>query len=108
MSCEFLQFDTWNGEARLSLRALQPDPFATFANGTEVGATLRGRVTKLVPFGAFVQVADGIEGLVHLSELASAPVETPDEVVQVSDRVSVTVMEIDVERRRLLLSRRQA
>ncbi|WP_308286973.1 S1 RNA-binding domain-containing protein [Streptomyces liliiviolaceus] len=108
VSCEFLQFDTWNGEARLSLRALQPDPFATFANGTEVGATLRGRVTKLVPFGAFVQVADGIEGLVHLSELASAPVETPDEVVQVSDRVSVMVMEIDVERRRLLLSRRQA
>ncbi|MGW6012826.1 S1 RNA-binding domain-containing protein [Streptomyces sp. NPDC055210] len=108
VSCEFLQFDTWNGEARLSLRALQPDPFATFADGTEVGATLCGRVTKLVPFGAFVQVADGIEGLVHLSELAPAPVETPDEVVQVADQVSVMVMEIDVERRRLLLSRRRA
>ncbi|WP_405545306.1 S1 RNA-binding domain-containing protein [Streptomyces phaeochromogenes] len=108
VSCEFLQFDTWNGEARLSLRALQPDPFATFTEGTEVGQILRGRVTKLVPFGAFVQVADGIEGLVHLSELAWAPVEAPAEVVQVADEVSVVVMEVDVERRRVVLSLRQA
>ncbi|MFC8196431.1 S1 RNA-binding domain-containing protein [Streptomyces sp. NPDC057298] len=108
VSCEFLQFDTRNGEARLSLRALQPDPFATFADDTEVGQTLSGRVTKLLPFGAFVQVADGIEGLVHLSELARTPVETPEEVVQVGDQVSIVVMEIDVERRRLLLSLRHA
>ncbi|MFS8197135.1 S1 RNA-binding domain-containing protein [Streptomyces sp. CWNU-52B] len=108
VSGEFLQFDTWNGEARLSLRALRPDPFAAFADSTEVGAVLRGRVTRLVPFGAFVQVADGIEGLVHLSELAPTAVATADEVVQVADQVSVVVTEIDVERRRLLLSRRQA
>ncbi|MEU6228056.1 S1 RNA-binding domain-containing protein [Streptomyces sp. NPDC047042] len=108
VSCEFLQFDTWDGEARLSLRALGPDPFATFADETEVGQTLRGRVLKLVPFGAFVQVADEVVGLVHLSELALTPVESPEQVVQLDDQVSVVVKAIDVERRRLTLSRRRA
>ncbi|MFG2342006.1 S1 RNA-binding domain-containing protein [Streptomyces yangpuensis] len=106
--CEFLQFDTTNGEARLSLRATQPDPFQTFAEATTVGQTLRGRVTKLVPFGAFVQVANGIEGLVHLQELTWTPVEAPEAVVQVGGEITVVVTEIDRERRRLSLSRRQA
>ncbi|WP_331720600.1 S1 RNA-binding domain-containing protein (plasmid) [Streptomyces sp. NBC_00161] len=107
VSCEFLYFDTWNGEARLSLRATQPDPFQTLADSISVGQTLHGQVTKLVPFGAFVQVADGIEGLVHLQELAATPVETPEEAVQVGDEVSVVVIEVDRPRRRLSLSRRQ-
>lgn len=77
VSCEFLQFDTTNGEARLSLRATQPDPFQTFAEITTVGETLQGRVTKLVPFGVFVQVTKDIEGLVHLQELSWTPVEAP-------------------------------
>ncbi|MGI5140051.1 MULTISPECIES: S1 RNA-binding domain-containing protein [unclassified Streptomyces] len=106
--CEFLQFDTWNGEARLSLRATQPDPFLVFADGVAVGRTLRGRVTKLVPFGVFVQVADGVEGLVPLAELGPAPVAAPEDVVQVGDEVSVTVMDIDRRRRRLTLSQRSA
>ncbi|GAA2461804.1 hypothetical protein GCM10010433_75120 [Streptomyces pulveraceus] len=108
VSCEFLQFDTANGEARLSLRATRPDPFQAFADSTTVGQTLQGRVTKLIPFGAFVQVADGIAGLVHLQELAETPIEAPEEVVQVDDKVVVVVTEIDRERRRLALSRRQA
>ncbi|MGH1555798.1 S1 RNA-binding domain-containing protein [Streptomyces sp. L7] len=76
VTCEFLQFDDWNGEARLSLRAMRPDPFAVFAEGVTVGQPLRGQVTKVLPFGVFVRVADGIEGLVHLRELAELPVET--------------------------------
>ncbi|MFF5365788.1 S1 RNA-binding domain-containing protein [Streptomyces sp. NPDC013187] len=108
VSCEFLQFDTWNLEARLSLRATQPDPFQAFADGVVTGRKLHGQVTKLVPFGAFVQVADGIEGLVHLRELAWTPVRTPSDVVRVGDEVTVVVTEIDAERRRLTLSRRQA
>lgn len=107
VSAEFLQFDTWNLEARLSLRATQPDPFQTFADRTAVGQKLHGRVTKLVAFGVFVQVADGIEGLVHLRELASTPVESPSDVVQ-AEEVTVVVTEIDRERRRLVLSRRQS
>ncbi|MEW2288561.1 S1 RNA-binding domain-containing protein [Streptomyces sp. NPDC047841] len=108
VSCEFLQFDTWNLEARLSLKATQPDPFQVFADATAVGQKLPGRVTKLIPFGVFVQVADGIEGLVHLRELAWTPVEAPADVVQVGDEITVVVTEIDRERRRLSLSRRQS
>ncbi|MER5435056.1 S1 RNA-binding domain-containing protein [Streptomyces sp. NPDC002588] len=108
VSCEFLQFDTWNGEARLSLRAMQPDPFTVCADGLAVGRTLRGRVTKLVPFGVFVQVADGVEGLVPLPELSAEPVSVPDGVVQIGDEVSVMVTDVDRQRRRLTLSRRRA
>ncbi|MFE2595720.1 S1 RNA-binding domain-containing protein [Streptomyces sp. NPDC059396] len=107
VACEFLYFDTWNGEARLSLRATQPDPFEAFAEGMTVGRTLDGQVTKLAPFGVFVQVADGIEGLVHLEELAWTPVEAPEDAVRVGDEVTVVVTDIDRERRRLTLSRRQ-
>ncbi|MFC8343150.1 S1 RNA-binding domain-containing protein [Streptomyces sp. NPDC057280] len=107
VSCEFLQFDTWNLEARLSLKAAQPDPFQRFADAVAVGQKLSGQVTKLIPFGAFVEVADGLEGLVHLRELAWTPVETPSDVVRVGDEVTVVVTEIDRERRRISLSRRQ-
>ncbi|MFJ9359385.1 S1 RNA-binding domain-containing protein [Streptomyces mirabilis] len=108
ISCEFLQFDTHNLEARLSLKATQPDPFQVFADNIAVGQELSGQVTKLIPFGVFVQVADGIEGLVHLRELACTPVETPSDVVQVGDKMTVVVTEIDRDRRRLTLSRRQS
>ncbi|MER7681725.1 S1 RNA-binding domain-containing protein [Streptomyces sp. NPDC096934] len=108
VSCEFLQFDTWNGEARLSLRAMQPDPYLTFVDGIVVGQRLSGPVTKLVPFGVFVEVADGIEGMVHLSELSPVPVSAPEDVVQVGDELTVVVVDVDRERHRLSLSRRQA
>ncbi|MGI5350622.1 S1 RNA-binding domain-containing protein [Streptomyces sp. CA-250714] len=107
VSCEFLQFDTWHAEARLSLRATRQDPFQAFADRTPVGRTLHGQVTKLVPFGAFVRVADGIEGLVPLRELTRTPVDAPEDAVRVGDEVTVVVTEIDRQRRRLALSRRQ-
>jgi ribosomal protein S1 len=66
---EFLAFDTSNGEARMSIRATQPDPFRDFARAVPVGHVLRGEVTKLVPFGVFVRVRDGVEGLVHRDDL---------------------------------------
>ncbi|MFF7391431.1 S1 RNA-binding domain-containing protein [Streptomyces scabiei] len=108
VDCEFLQFDTWNGEARLSLRALQPDPLQEFADRVGVGRRLSGRVTKLVPFGVFVEVGAGIEGLVHLSELTLEPVESPGGVVQVGDEINVVVTEVDRVRRRVVLSRVRA
>lgn len=106
VACEFLAFDTTNGEARLSLRATQPDPFQHFAHAFQVGQILHGSVTMLVPFGAFVRVADGIEGLIHLSALSATPIETPDQAVQIGDEVTVAITEIDLARRRLGLSRR--
>ena len=72
------------------MRATQPDPFQAFADGTTAGRTLDGQVTKLIPFGVFVQVAEGIEGLVPLRELAWTPVTAPEEVVRVGDAVKVT------------------
>ncbi|MEU7607115.1 S1 RNA-binding domain-containing protein [Streptomyces sp. NPDC041003] len=107
VACEFLQFDTWNGEARLSLRAMQPDPFQAFADRVAAGQVLDGKVTKLVPFGVFVQVADGIEGLLHLREFAGEPVGSPEDVVQVGDPIRVVVTETDRVRRRVSLSQRE-
>jgi ribosomal protein S1 len=107
VSCEFLQFDTWNGEARLSLRATKPDPFVTLADAITVGQTLRGPVTGLISFGAFVEVTDGIVGLVHLRELSWEPVEAPEDVVRVGEEITVVVIEIDRQRRQLFLSLRQ-
>jgi small subunit ribosomal protein S1 len=67
-----------------------------------------GEVTKLVPFGAFIRVFDGIEGLVHISELAERHVEIPEQVVQVGDSLFVKIIDIDLERRRISLSLKQA
>ncbi|NUS17835.1 MAG: S1 RNA-binding domain-containing protein [Streptomyces sp.] len=107
VSCEFLRFDTTNLEARLSLRATQPEPFGEFADRVAVGQELRGEVTKLVPFGAFVRVSDGIEGLVHRQDLATPPPEAVSDVVRVGEEITVVVTELDRARRRLALSRRQ-
>ncbi|WP_218148034.1 S1 RNA-binding domain-containing protein [Lentzea xinjiangensis] len=96
VSRKMLQFDTSNGEARLSLRATQPDPFHVFADRLTTGRRLRGRVTELAAVGAFVEVADGVEGLVPLGELDENPVTAPEEVVQVGDEVSVLVTEFDL------------
>ncbi|MEU2354340.1 S1 RNA-binding domain-containing protein [Streptomyces misionensis] len=89
------------------MKATQPDPFQAFTVTIAVEQKLPDQVTNLVTFGAFVQVADGIEGLVHLRELAWTPVKTPSDIVQVGDKVTVVDTEIDRERRRLALSRRQ-
>ncbi|MFF0746891.1 S1 RNA-binding domain-containing protein [Streptomyces sp. NPDC004111] len=108
ITCEFLQFDTTNGEARLSLRATRPDPFQEFADRTHAGQRLRGRVTKLIPFGFFVEIAPGIEGLVHRDETVPTPAGTWDEAVRVGDGTTVVVVEVDRERRRIRLSSRLA
>ena len=101
VSCEFLQFDTSNGEARLSLRALQPDPVRAFLNQASVGQVLHGTVTNVVPPGVFVRVADGVEGLVPLEELTR-----PAEELQVGAEITVAVISISREQRRLALSQR--
>jgi small subunit ribosomal protein S1 len=69
-----------------------------------VGDELEGKVTKVVAFGAFVEILEGVEGLVHISELAQQHVENPREIVQPGDDVKVKILEIDSERRRLSLS----
>src|SRR5699024_2961561 len=92
----------------LSLKATQEDPWQLFARTHAIGEVVPGKVTKLVPFGAFVRVEDGIEGLVHISELAQRHVELPEQVVTVDQDVFVTVIAIALERRRISLSLKQA
>jgi small subunit ribosomal protein S1 len=92
----------------LSLKATQEDPWQQFARTHAIGQVVPGKVTKLVPFGAFVRVDDGIEGLVHISELAERHVEIPEQVVQVGGSIFVKVIDIDLERRRISLSLKQA
>ena len=108
VTVEVLDVDMDRERVSLSLKATQEDPWQQFARTHQIGHVVPGKVTKLVPFGAFVRVDDGIEGLVHISELAERHVELPEQVVQVGDDIFVKVIDIDLERRRISLSLKQA
>ena len=108
VNVEVLDVDLERERVSLSLKATQEDPWRQFARTHEVGDVIEGRVTKLVPFGAFVEVDDAIEGLVHISELAEHHVEKAEDEVKVHDRVPVKIIDIDLDRRRISLSRKQA
>jgi len=108
VTVEVLDVDFERERVSLSLKSTQEDPWQHFARTHQMGQVVPGEVTKLVPFGAFVRVSDGIEGLVHISELAGRHVEIPEQVVQVGDSVFVKVIDIDLERRRISLSLKQA
>ena len=108
VTVEVLDIDLDRERVSLSLKATQEDPWRQFARTHAIGQVVPGKVTKLVPFGAFVRVQDGIEGLVHISELAERHVEIPEQVVNVGDDLMVKVIDIDLERRRISLSLKQA
>ncbi|MBL8928793.1 MAG: 30S ribosomal protein S1 [Kineosporiaceae bacterium] len=108
VTVEVLDVDMDRERVSLSLKATQEDPWQQFARTHAIGQVVPGKVTKLVPFGAFVRVDEGIEGLVHISELAERHVEIPEQVVQVNDAIFVKVIDIDLERRRISLSLKQA
>jgi small subunit ribosomal protein S1 len=108
VTVEVLDVDMDRERVSLSLKATQEDPWQHFARTHQIGQVVPGAVTKLVPFGAFVRVEEGIEGLVHISELAERHVEMPEQVVQVGNEIFVKVIDIDLERRRISLSLKQA
>ena len=103
---EVLDVDMERERVSLSLKATQADPWKEFAENHRAGQVIDGEVTKIVPFGAFVRVADGIEGLVHISKLSEEHVESADQVVQVGQAVRVKVEDVDIARRRVSLSMR--
>ena len=105
---EVLDVDLDKERISLSLKATQTDPWQEFADSHEVGQLVYGRITKLVPFGAFVQVGDGIEGLVHISEMAAHHVDLPEQVVNPGEELWVKIIDIDLQRRRISLSIKQA
>ncbi len=99
-----LDIDRDRQRISLGLKQTQEDPWQRIVDTYNVGDELAGKVTKVVTFGAFVEILDGVEGLVHISELAPHHVESPREVVHPGDEIRVQILEIDSERRRLSLS----
>ncbi len=104
---EILDVDRERERISLSLKACQADPWEQLSQDVRIGEIIRGTVTKLVPFGAFVQVRPGIEGLIHISELSRRHVEQPEEVLAVNQEIDVKVIDIDIDRRRISLSLKQ-
>ena len=105
---EVLDVDLNRERISLGLKQTQPDPWVKLVEAYPVGTIVDGTVTKVVPFGAFVQLGEATEGLVHISEMAPRHIETPSQVVKVGDTVKVKVMEINPERRRISLSMKAA
>ncbi len=105
---EVLEVDFERERISLSLKATQQDPWQEFASNHKVGELVYGRVTKLVPFGSFVQVGDGIEGLVHISEMSAHHVDLPEQVVTPGEELWVKIIDLDLQRRRISLSIKQA
>ena len=92
----------------LSIKRLGDDPWQRFAHAIQVGQTIEATVTRVMPYGAFARVSEGVEGLIHVSELAGNRVADPNEVVRVGDVLPVKIIGVDGERRRLSLSARLA
>ncbi len=103
-----LEVDRDRERISLSIRQTAEDPWEQFARGTDVGGIVDGKVTKTVPFGAFVSVGEGVEGLVHVCEIAMHHVESPELELSLGQEVKVKVTEIDADRRRVSLSIKQA
>lgn len=103
-----LDVDRERERVSLGLKQTQQDPWAEIARQYSKGDIVKGQVSKLVSFGAFVDIGDGVEGLVHISELSEDHVEKPSQVVAVGEEVDVKIIDIDLDRRRIGLSMKQA
>ncbi len=103
-----LEVDRERERISLSIRQTREDPWEEFSRSAAVGSIVDGKVTKTVPFGAFVSVGEGVEGLVHVSEIAIHHVDRPEMELSIGAEVKVKVTEVDAERRRVSLSIKQA
>ncbi len=105
---QVLDVDLERERISLGLKQTQEDPWKELVKEFPVGSIVTGRVTKIVPFGAFVELGKGVEGLVHISEMASGHVDKPEDMVTVGGEVQVKVMDVELERRRISLSMQAA
>jgi small subunit ribosomal protein S1 len=101
VTAEVTTSETRRGQVTVSLKALLEDPLIRFAD--QAGRVVRGPITKIIPFGVFVRLADGVEGFLHLSELTEEPVESPDQLVSEGEVIAVRVAEVDLQRHRVSL-----
>jgi small subunit ribosomal protein S1 len=102
-----LNVDREHRKIALSAKRTQPEPWSTALDRYELGQLVNGVVTQVAPFGAFVRLEDGIEGLVHISELSDTQIGSPGEVVKEGDPLRLKVIRIDTQRKRIGLSLRQ-
>ena len=105
---QVLDVDLNRERISLGLKQTTEDPWKSLVKRYPTGAIVEGSVTKLVTFGAFVDLGDGVEGLVHISEMANKHVDAPAQVCSVGDKVQVKIMEVDLDRRRISLSMKAA
>ena len=108
ISVKVLKFNAENERVSLGYKQLTPDPWEGAENRYPEGVQVKGKVVSLIDYGAFVELEEGIEGLIHISELSDRVIEHPKEVVKEGDTMPLTILRIDPERRRLGLSLKQA
>jgi len=102
-----LAVDRERRRVALSLKQLQPDPWSLVDEKYQVGQLVEGVITSIVDFGAFARIEDGVEGLIHISELAEGDFVHPGNVVQEGEQVTLRILRIDGQDRRMALSLRQ-
>ncbi|MEX2120607.1 MAG: 30S ribosomal protein S1 [Pirellulales bacterium] len=108
LECRVLSVDQQRRRIALGLKQLHEDPWASdIPNKYQPGQVVTGTVTKLTNFGVFVGLENGLEGLLHISELADHKVENPEEVVKVGDEIEVKILRVDAEERKIGLSRKR-
>src|SRR5699024_7549829 len=101
---EILSIDRDNERISLSRKNVVPGPWSNIEDKVSSGDTLEGTVKRLVSFGAFVEVLPGVEGLVHISQIADRHIGTPDEVLEMNQTVKVKVLDVDAKEERISLS----
>jgi small subunit ribosomal protein S1 len=101
---QILNLDRENKRISLGLKQAQPDPWSTVAQRYPMGSRVTGKVVRLTDFGAFVELEAGVDGLLHISQMASRPIGRPDELVSVGDELTLLVIRVDPTERRIGLS----
>jgi len=104
LETQILNVDRENKRISLGLKQIQPDPWATVAQRYPMGSRITGKVVRLTDFGAFVELEPGIDGLLHISQMSSRPISRPDEMVSVGDELTLLVIRVDPNERRIGLS----
>jgi len=108
VECKVVSVDQERRRIALGLKQMDDDPWATdIPNRYQPGQLVKGKVTKITNFGVFVGLEDGLEGLLHISELADHKVENPEDVVKVGDDIEVKILRVDAEERKIGLSRKR-
>ena len=104
LETQILNVDKENKRISLGLKRIQPDPWSTVAQRYPMGSRVTGKIVRLTDFGAFVELEPGVDGLLHISQMSSRPIGRPDEIVSVGDELTLLVIRVDPNERRIGLS----